>query len=398
LKVLAAAVVCVLLIACLNVGGLQMERTLARRRELSLRLALGAGRARLARLILTENLLFAVIGAAAGLGATALSIQNLISLMPPNVPYMDEIAVNTRVLVSVIAVAAVSGVLSGVFPLLETRRFAAAEGMASTRSTERRASWTRHGLVINQIALSLVVLIGAGLMIQTFRTLNPTAPGFDPDHKLWQPVRLRGASPEANAGFYRELFRNLNGAPGITGVAGTTYVPMISISDLSTIQINGKPLRPFTNSVTPNYFPVMKIPVIAGRGFAETDAIGAAPVVIVNRSLAERIDPSGDVVGRRLAMDLTLAGIPGPPRERTIVGVIANTRSNGGDLRPRPEAYLPHAQNPGAALTLIVEHRPGGSAEAAAEVRKTLLALRPNFVVTPPTELRSMIEKPVASS
>jgi putative ABC transport system permease protein len=398
LKILAAAVMCVLLIACLNVGGLQMERTLARRRELSLRLALGAGRARLARQILTENLLFAIIGAAAGLGATALSIGGLISLMPPNVPYMDEIAVNGRALIWVIAVAAVSGLVSGVFPLLETRRFAAGEGVASTRSTENRASWTRRGLVVSQIALSLVVLIGAGLMIQTFRTLTPAAPGFDPDHKLWQPARLRGASPEANAAFYRELFDKLRGAPAIVDVAGTTYVPMINISDLSTIEINGKPLRPFTNSVTPNYFALMKIPIVAGRGFTGTDAIGAAPVVIVNRALAERIDPSGDVVGRRLKMDLTLAGLPGPARERAIVGVIANTRSNGGDLRPRPEAYVPYTQNPAAGLTLIVEHRPGAAAEAAAEVRTTLLSIRPNFVVTPPTDLRSMIEQPVATS
>lgn len=400
LQVLSAAVICVLLIACLNVGGLQMERTLARRRELSLRLALGAGRARVARQILTENLLMAVTGAATGLLATTLSIKSLIAFLPPNVPYADEIAINSRVLVWVIAVAAFSGLVSGLFPLLESRRFSAEGGAASgaARATERRAGWTRRGLVIAQISLSIVVLVGAGLMIQTFRTLNPTAPGFDPEHKLVQSARLRGATPSTNGAFYSTLFDQLRGAPGIADVAGTTYVPMVAMSLNSKIVLDGRPLTPFTNCVTPNYFSLMKIPVMAGRGFSDQDTSSAAPVVIVNEALAQRIDPSGRVVGRQLSMDLTLAGLPGPPSDRTIVGVIANTRSNGGDLRPRPEAYLPHAQNPGAALTLIVDHQPGRSAEAAAALRRTLLALRPDFIVTPPTSLRSMIEQPVATS
>ncbi len=401
LEILSAAVLCVLLIACLNVGGLQMERTLARRRELSLRLALGAGRARIARQIITENLLFAVTGAAAGLGATVLSIKGLIALLPPNVPYVDEIAVNGRVLVWALAVAAIAGFVSGVFPLLETRGFSAANGLASglassTRSTERRSNWTRRSLVVGQIALSLVVLISAGLMLQTFRTLNPTSPGFDPNHKLWQPAGLRGGTPETNAPFYAAVFERLRGVPAIVDVAGTTYVPMTGSSGQSTIQLNGKPLRPYTNSVTPNYFSLMQIPIAAGRGFTVDDTAGSAPVVIVNQALARRIDPSGDVVGHRLTMDLRLAGVPGPPAERTIVGVLTNTRGHGGDLLPSLEAYLPHAQAP-VGLTLIVDYRPGGKAQAAAAVRSALVAIEPDFVVTPPSDLREMVDQPLAT-
>lgn len=401
LEILSAAVLGVLLIACLNVGGLQMERTLARKRELSLRLALGAGHARIARQILTENVLFAAIGAAAGLAATAFSVRGLVALLPPNIPYMDEIAVNGRVLLWALAVAAVAGLVSGMFPLLEIRGFPwsnglAASAAASTRTTERRSSWTRRGLVVGQIALSLVVLIGAGLMVQTFRTLNPTSPGFDPDHKLWQPARLRRATPEANASFYASVFERLRGVPAIVDVAGTTYVPLIGLSGQSTLQLNGKPVRPYTNSVTPNYFSLMKIPIVAGRGFTVADTTGSAPVVIVNQALARRIDPTGDVIGHPLTMDLRLAGVPGPPAERTIVGVLANTRGHGGDLQPSLEAYLPHAQAP-VGLTLIVDYRPGGRTLAAAAVREALLAVRSDFVVTPPSDLREMIEEPVAT-
>lgn len=401
LKVLSAAVACVLLIACLNVGGLQMERTLARRRELSLRLALGAGRARIARQMFTENLLFAATGAAAGLGATALSMKGIIAMLPPNVPYMDEIAVNGRVLLWALAVAAATGLVSGVFPLLETRGFSADGSLAarltsSTRSTERRSGWTRRSLVVGQIALSLVVLIGAGLMIKTFRTLNPASPGFDPDHKLWQPARLRGATPAASASFYSAVFERLSGVPSIVDVAGTTYVPLIGLSGQSTLRLGGQPLRPYTNSVTPNYFSLMKISIVAGRGFTTIDTIGSTPVVVVNEALAERIDPSGNVVGRRLTMDLRQAGVPGPTSERTIIGVLANTRGHGGDLQPSLEAYLPHAQAP-VQLTLIVDYRPGGKAQAAAAVRDAFLAVRPDFVITPPSDLREMIERPVAT-
>ncbi len=397
LKVISTAVLCVLLIACLNVGGLQMERTLARRRELSVRLALGAGRGRIARQILTENMLLAAIGAGAGIGATTLSVRAIIAFLPANVPYMDEIAVNARVLGAAIAVAAAAGLASGLFPLLETRRFAAVEGLAgsSSRATDRRSSWTRNGLIVAQIALSLVVLIGAGLMIQTFRTLNPVTPGFDPDHKLWQPARLRGATPEASAAFYRDLFARLHGAPGIVDVAGTTYVPLIGLTGISTFDVNGSRLRPYTNVVTPNYFSLMKIPMVAGRGFSASDTISTPPVVIVNEALAHKIDPSGNVVGRRLTMNLALVGLPGPPSERTIVGVLANTRGDGGDLRARPEAYLPHAQGPRPALTLIVEYRPGASAEATASIRNAIIAIRPDFAITPPSDLREMIERPV---
>lgn len=398
LRVLSGAVGCVLLIACFNVGGLQMERTLARRRELSLRLALGAGRGRIVRQIITENMVFGLVGAAAGIAATFAALQALISILPPNIPYLAEIAINGRVLLVTVAASATAALVCGIFPILQTRRFSAAEGMAgTTRATGMAASWTRRGLVVAEISLSIVVLIGAALMIQTFRTLRPSEPGFEPDHKLLQVARLRGATPEVASQFYRDLFDKLRGAPAIQNVAGTTYVPMIGNSGLANINLNGTATRVLSNTVTPNYFSLMGIPVRAGRAFTGDDTRGTEPVAIVNEVLARRINPSGQVLGLRISMDTTLMGLTGPPRERTIVGIIANTRGVGSDTRTRNEAYLPHGQDPGAALTLIIDYPAGRSAEAAASTRSAIRELRPDFVITPPSELRSMIDKSVAT-
>jgi putative ABC transport system permease protein len=397
LFVLSGAVACVLLIACFNVGGLQMERTLARRRELSLRLALGAGRARIIRQVFTENLAFALSGGVTGTIAAAVAMKALISLLPPNLPYIAEIAVNSRALLITLLVAAGAGLICGVFPILEMRRFSAGASMDGSRTTTPAGGWIRRSLVIAEIGLSIVVMIGAGLMIETFLTLRPDRPGFEPDHKLWQPVRLRGATPEASADFYGRLFEKLRGAPGIAGVSGTNYVPMIRLSGEAQFIVEGTPRRAYMNEVTPGHFALMKIPIVAGRDFSSQDTRGAELVIIVNETAARRIRPDGRVVGERVLMKLDGIGIPGPPSERTIVGVIANTRGNGNNTLPAGEAYLPFAQNPRPNLTLVIDYLPGRSAEAASSVRAALRELKPDLVVAAPSDLRDMIDKEVAT-
>lgn len=386
--VLMAAVACVLLIACFNVGGLQMERSLARRREVALRLALGASWGRLVRQTLTENLLLAVAGGGAGIVATQLTLKAIVSMLPGNVPYLDQIAVNGRVLAVALGAAAAAGLIAGLLPLAETRRVKPARDLTdATRASERRGSWGRRALVVVEVALSIVVLIGAALMIQTFLTLRPTRPGFDPVNKLLMSVRVRGATPEGSEQFFTQFFERLRATPGIRGADGSTYFPMGGNTAMASIKLGDTARNMQTNYTTPGFFALMKIPVVAGRMFTAADTRGSEPVLIVNELLASRIRPDGQVVGQRITVQSQGGG--SAPIERTIVGVLANTRNSSADTRPRNEAYIPYAQVPVAYQWVVVEAEPGRAAEVAAGMRAAVRALRPDLVVGAP---RPMVE------
>ena len=337
---LAAAVGCVLLIACFNVGGLQLERSLARRHELALRLALGASRGRLIRQGLTENVLLGLIGGVAGLAATALTLGVIISLLPTNLPHLAEIEVNVRVLVAAFAVAAAAGIVAGLIPIFQMRRLTPGTGLVTTRVTERRGTLVRRTLVAIQVAVSIVVLIGAALMIQTFLVLRPVSPGFDPAGKTSILVRLQDATPDASARFFGQVFARLATASGIRGLAGSTYLPMWGTSRTAAWSFDETTVSANTNYTTPGFFELLKIPVIAGRSFTAEDTSGSLPVAVVNEQLARRLSPDGRALGR-VASVKTGSRPNDPVVERVIVGVIGNTRTVGSSTVPRPEAYMP---------------------------------------------------------
>lgn len=392
--VLMVAVGCVLLIACFNVGGLQMERTLARRREMALRLALGASRARLARQTLTENLLLSLAGALAGIAATALTLGTVVSMLPSNVPYVDQVEVNGRVLAMAIGVAAAVGIVAGLLPIGETRRVSPARDLADVaRASDRRGSWGRRVLVIAEIALSIVVLISAALMAQTFLTLRPARPGFDPANKVVMNVRLRGATPDASGEFFRRLFDRLETAPAIQASGGASYFPMSGNIATSSLQLGETMRETWTNCVTPAFFALMKMPIVAGRPFSIGDTRASMPVVIVNQALASRIRPDGQVVGQRVLMKAMFGLDANIPIERTVVGVVANTRVSGVHTRPAQEAFVPYAQSPVVSLQIVAQSRPGREVEAAAEMRAAVRELRPDLVVAPPRVMSDLIRQ-----
>jgi putative ABC transport system permease protein len=393
-SVLMAAVACVLLIACFNVGGLQMERSLARRREMALRLALGATRGRLVRQTLTENLLLALVGALAGIVAARLTLDAIVSMLPGNVPYLDEIAVNGRVLAAALAAAAAAGLVAGLLPIGELRRLTLARDLSdATRASERRSSWGRRGLVVVEIALSIVVLIGAALMVQTFLTLRPTRPGFDPAHKLVMTVRVRGATPEVSEQFFAQLFDRLRVAPTIRAAAASTYFPMSGNTMMAGLKLDDAMREVLTNYTTPGFFTLMKVPLVAGRMFSADDTRASMPVIIVNHMLATRIRPDGEVIGQRILVNSQSGPAAAAPIERTIVGVIANMRNSGVDTRPRSEAYVPYAQNPVDLLRIVGEAHNGREGEAAAEMRAAVRELRPDLVVAPPQSMETLIRQ-----
>ena len=390
--VLMAAVGCVLLIACFNVGGLQMERTLARRREMALRLALGASRGRLARQTLTENLLLSFAGALVGILAAAFTLRTVVSMLPAYVPYLDQIEVNGRVLIAAMGVAAAVGILAGLLPIGETRRVAPARDLTDiARASDRRGSWGRRALVVIEVALSIVVLIGAALMVQTFLTLRPTRPGFDPAHKVVMSVRLRGATPEASDEFFARVLDRLRSVRTIQASGAASYFPMSGLIATSNVQIGDTARETWTNYVTPGFLALMKMSMVAGRPFAADDTRASMPVVIVNQALAARIRPDGQVVGQRLLMKSLLGPASDIPVERTIVGVVTNTRSSGVHTRPAQEAFVPYAQHPVVALQIVADARPGREAEAMAQMRAAVRELRPDLVVAPPRLMEEWI-------
>ena len=392
--VLMASVACVLLIACFNVGGLQMERTLARRREMAVRMALGASRGRLARQTLTENLLLSFAGALAGTVAAVLTLRAVIAMLPAYVPYLDQIEVNRRVLLMAMTVAAVVGLIAGLLPIGETRRVEPARDLTDTsRATERRRNWGRRVLVVVEIALSIVVLIGAALMVQTFLTLRPTRPGFDPANKVVMGVRLRGATPEQSETFFAQLFDRLRRAPAIRHTAGATYFPMSGYTATASLELGGTVREVWVNHTTPQFFTVMKIPIVAGRAFTVDDAPASMPVLIVNQMLAAQIRPDGQVLGQRVVVKAQGGALNAIPVERTIVGILANTRMHGTDTRVRSEAYIPYAQNPGNLLRIVAEAYPGRAGEAGVQMRAALRELAPDLVVVPPQPMERLIRQ-----
>jgi predicted permease len=380
-RVLVVAVACVLLIACLNVGGLQLERAIARRRELALRMALGASRARIVRQTLTEHVVVGVLAAAAGVAATALTLRTLVSLLPTNIPRLAEIAVNRRVLLAAIVVGLAAGALSSLLPILQTREVSPGTRLGDgAPSTTRNRTWARRGIVVAQIALAIMVLVGAGLMIQTFLALRPTQPGFEPRGKLTTLVRLPGMAPDASARFFDRLFERVRAISGVDSVSGSSYLPMMGVVSTTSVALAEKSVNAFGAVITPAYLRQMEIRVVAGRSFTSADSPGSAPVAIVNELLAERLRPGGTVLG-----EIVLTGGPRrsgeQPIERRIVGVIANTRTVGSHTRPAPELYIPYAQSPIPLLYLIADADVRDHGAIETEIRRAIRTLDPQLVI-----------------
>jgi putative ABC transport system permease protein len=413
---LSAAVACVLLIACFNVGGLQMERMLARRREMAVRLALGASRARILRQTLTESVVLSLAGAAAGLAAAGLTLGAIVSLLPSDLPHLGEIALDPRVLAATLVVATMAGLVAGLIPAGQTWRIDPAADLADgTRSSERRGSWARRGLVVAEIALSVAVLIGAGLMIQTFLILRPTRPGFEPDRKMIGLVQLPRATPEEGDAFAARLMDRLQTTPGVRAAALSTNYPMRGATTSLTVQIDGKPERVNSYRVTPGYLEMMKMPLVAGRTFTAGDGPGREAVVVVNEDFAERLRPGGRVLGESLpigrraapsaragtsAATAALAPASRPPTaeapvERRIVGIVANARFASWHTRTQPEIFVPLAQQPSSGFYLIAESDGRPDDAFAREVHATLRVLRPDLVVDDLASMSALLDEGV---
>ncbi|MEZ5316199.1 MAG: ABC transporter permease [Vicinamibacterales bacterium] len=348
--VLFGAVVLVLVIASVNVAHLLLARAFTREREVAVRQALGAGRGRLARQFLTESLLLAVLGGAAGVVLAQQLLRVLVALAGESIPRIEAVTLDARVLGFAVALSVVTGVAFGLAPLL---RLARPAGVAALRSTERGAtpgrgsSRGRGVLVASEVALALTLFIGAGLMIRSFAALRAIDPGWVPDHVLTLVVSVAGSTESAPArrtAFYEAALAGIRALPGVEAAGAINHVPIAGDQWSWPYEIEGRPpARPedapsaVYRVVLPGYFDAMQLPVARGRAFTDRDALASPPVVIVNEALAAKGWPGESAIGRRMR-------VPGSGTV-TVVGVAKNAVRSDWTAPAEPEMYLPYLQS-----------------------------------------------------
>jgi putative ABC transport system permease protein len=360
LVVLLGAVAFVLLIACANVANLLLARAAARQREMAIRGALGASRSRVVRLLLTESVLLAVLGGAVGLLLAIWSLDLLVSLKPANLPRLAEIGVNRTVFLFTLTISVLTGLLFGMAPALQVSKMDLNEGLkeSSRGGTDSpRRQRMRALLVVSEVALSLVLLVGAGLMIRSFSRLLAVDPGFKADHVLTAFVSLpvsKYPKREEQTAFFDRLLERLRNVPGVTAAGLVTDIPLYGGSSTG-FDVEGRPeAAPGTRSMTDyrlinsDYFAAMGMKVVKGRAFSRYDTEDAPGVVIINETMAARFFAGEDPIGRRL----DLSGNPKDLRE--IVGVVADVRNYGVDAEVKPEVYVPFLQSAPAYLSGVV--------------------------------------------
>jgi putative ABC transport system permease protein len=401
LLVLFGAVGLVLLIACTNVAHLLMLRADARRRELAVRTALGASRGRVVRQLLVESTVLGLLGGVAGVALAAAAVGMIPLLQPPDLPRLSEVRLDWTVVAFAAGVSLLAALLFGVAPALAAGRAEVysvlrESGRTSTPDAGRRRF--RAGLVVAEVALAVVLLLGAGLLIRSLAALNRVDPGFRPEEVLTLRLSLPSADYPENervVGFYRELLDRLAARPGVVAAGAVTNLPLAStLGDLG-FDIAGRTVpegeaRPRADwqAVTPGYFEAVGMRLVRGRGIEPRDDEQAPGVVVISESVASRYWPGADALGERIQL-------PGEPGWVTVVGIAGDVRHAALDQPPRPELYVPHAQfrswNGGTAVrSMAVAIRTAGDPLALAPaVRAEIRAMDANL---PVAELRGLAQ------
>jgi putative ABC transport system permease protein len=412
LLVLFGAVGCVLLIACVNLANLLLARSATRQREIAIRQALGAGRGRLIAQLLTESMLLATISGAAALAAVLLLKEWLLRLAPAGLPRLNEVTLSPSVLLFAFAVSIVTGVIFGLAPALQTVRpnqvTNLREGSRGSGSSKHQMKISRT-LVASEIALSLVLLIGAGLLLRSFWHLIEVHPGFDSHHvvtaKIWlavpnDPKEDPYRPIEKRAAFHQEVLRRVRGIAGVeaAAVADQTALPMTDQRFQLRFSIEGQaadseraPIAELS-SVTPGYFEVLKTPLLRGRDFTEADDSKGQPVAVVNEALARKYWAAGDAVGQHIHLGTGRRSDGTPLPWMTIIGVAGDIKSDGLDAATAPRIYLPMNQAPnyGAVVLLRTNGDPGIVGDT---VRREVQAVDPTIPVFGVRTLEEVVSK-----
>jgi putative ABC transport system permease protein len=404
LLVLIGAVCFVLLIACANVANLLLARASGRRREIAMRLTLGASRWRIARQLLTESLLLAALAGAAGLFLSTFITQLLESLIPGGIAPLNGFGANSDVLVVTLIISVATGILFGILPALRVSRLdlvtSLNQGGRSGIGSGRRL---RDVLVVSEVALAIVLLAGAALMLRSFEKLSHLDPGFRADHVLVVRTPLPRQKYEAfapRAAFYGQVLDRVARLPGVTAAGYTTWVPLTNSGGATGITVEGRPQPapgqipiPNCRIISADYIRALGMKLVDGRVLDQRDGAAAPPVALINQTMARNLWPEENVVGRRFKIGSYLEPSPWV----TIVGIVGDVHQAGLDSPARPEMYLPYLQQDfGFEPEYLVVRTPGDPMSIADAVRQQVWAVDKEQPVAGAMPLEDLVDDTLA--
>jgi putative ABC transport system permease protein len=402
LLVMLGAVGLVLLIACANVANLLLARTAARQKEVAIRMALGASRARIASQLLTESVLLSLVGGAFGLLLASWGMDLLVAYGPANVPRLHDVSLDTRVLLFTLTISTLTGIVFGLAPALHASRPDPVNMLKdATRGVSQGGrNRMRSALIVSEVALSLMLLVGAGLLINSFWRLLQTNAGFEPRGVLAVDVplsRVKYTKPEQRAAVFEQLISRMKALPGVRDASVVSNVPLTDQDVELSFQVEGRePYKPGQEAtadytvVGSDYFRTMNIAVQRGRVFANSDTANTPQAVVVSEAFVKRYFPDGEPIGRRIVFD-------GPtPTPREIIGVVADVRRNGLDASVEPEMYVSHVQNTERRLNLVIRTDSQDASQLTPAARAEVKAFDPDQIIWRTQTLEQLLGTSVA--
>lgn len=408
LLILLGAVAFVLLIACANVANLVLATTLGRRKELAIRTALGAKRSQLIGQVLTETVFLAVAGGALGLVFANFGIHLIENFLANDLPRVGGIGLDLPVLLFTFGVSLLTGLLAGIVP---ASRYAKADVNEALKqgvdrgSSDSGGKTTRTVLVTAEVALSLMLLVGAGLLIRTFYHLQKLDPGFDSKNVLTTFIALPKAKyekPELQRAFYQQALDKIRALPGVESAATIDSLPLQGGST-QPIMIEGRPLLKMadqpevpTREISPDYLKTMHIQLLRGRNFSEADTATSTPVMLISKSLAKEFFPNEDPIGKHMSMELTDQYLEIPTTQREIVGIVGDVKIDGlDDDRSMAAVYMPFEQVPSQHAQIVLRTNNDPASQTAA-LTNAIHSIDPNLTLVDTMTMEEVVATSIA--
>ncbi|HEX7330249.1 MAG TPA: ABC transporter permease [Pyrinomonadaceae bacterium] len=402
LLVLLGAVGLVLLVACANVANLLLARAATRQKEVAIRMALGASRRRIASQLLTESVLLSLTGGLVGLLLASWGIKLLVTYGPADVPRLHDVSLDRYVLFFTFGIATLTGVLFGLAPALNVSKpdpgSMLKEGGRGVAQGGR--NWMRSALIVSEVALSLMLLVGAGLLINSFWRLLQTDAGFNPKGVLALDIPLSRATypkDEQRSAAFEQIIGRMKTLPGVRDVSVVSNVPMTDFDIELSFQVEGRePYKPGEEAVADytvvgaDYFRTMNIEVLRGRVFTDHDTASSPHMMVVSNAFVKKYFPNEEVIGRRIVFD------GNDKTAREIVGVVADVRRNGLDVNVEPEMYVSHVQRPERRLNVVIRTEAEDALQLAQAARAEIKAFDPNQIIWRTQTLEQLLSTSVA--